>query len=596
MRSFVLALIALGLFGSPPPAGAHPPRDFQLPEDVWRGFDPKALPLEVKVIRSWQENKLSLDKLFFTGEVIGKKKVRVFALRGAPVHGKNLPGVLHIHGGGQTASLEWVKFWGARGYACVSFDFCGAWEKRVEYTDWGPFPRGNMAKAGGGFPADPDPRSASWYHWALVSRRALTLLADHPAVNPERLGVFGVSVGGTLCWVVAGADPRVKTAVPIYGCGYNVDRRRSGGVLTPETALYKRVLSPEAHAPYIKCPVLFLSATNDFHGPMDNAYEALAAAPALTRQAFTARTNHHVAAEQGADLPLWMDWHLKGGKPWPKSPRLRLGVNASGVPEARLRVDRPAEVGKVQVLYTLGTRLPQARFWRSAAAVKDHGRWTAPLPVADVWDDLAAYATVTYRSGVCLSSNLVKALPGQLGKARATLAWTAEIDDGSSGGENWFYVSGHTDPTISMQYIRSFPGPGKTTAFGPNPAIFVPQMNYAIASHLLADPAHTGREGMRLAFTCRGGFGAGGLDVVLTERDWAPESVRYTANIPQKELLGGWHTFELPLGRFMASRGRSPAQWSVIEKIELRGTTGKGGPIRFTQFRWVPEKSRKKEG
>jgi hypothetical protein len=343
----------------------------------------------------------------------------------------------------------------------------------------------------------------------------------------------------------------------------------------------------------MKCPVLFLSATNDFHGQIDNAYEVVAAVPTLTRQAFTARTNHHVAGEQAENLPLWMSWHLKGGKPWPKSPQLKLAVNSSGVPEARLQVDEPANARKVQVLYTLGTRLPQARFWRNVGAVKDRERWTAPLPVADVWDDLAAYASVSYASGVCLSSNLVKVLPGQLGKARATLAWTSTIDDGSSGGENWFYMSGHTDPCISLQYIRSFSGPGKTTAFGPNPAIFGPQVTYAIASHLLADPAHKGRDGMRLAFTCRGGFGAGGLNVVLTERDWAPQNVSYTANLTQKELVDGWHTFELPLGRFRAMDGHSPARWANLEKIELRGTTGKGGPIRFTQFRWVPEKPRK---
>ena len=30
-----------------------------------------------------------------------------------------------------------------------------------------------------------------------------------------------------MCWLVAGVDARVKAAVPIYGCGYNVDRRKA---------------------------------------------------------------------------------------------------------------------------------------------------------------------------------------------------------------------------------------------------------------------------------------------------------------------------------------------------------------------------------
>ena len=51
---------------------------------------------------------------------------------------------------------------------------------------------------------------SGWFHWALAGRRALTVLARNPAVNPERLGIFGISMGGTLCWLVAGSDERVK--------------------------------------------------------------------------------------------------------------------------------------------------------------------------------------------------------------------------------------------------------------------------------------------------------------------------------------------------------------------------------------------------
>jgi dienelactone hydrolase len=586
-------LAALALLWLPCAAALAPAApSFQSPEGLWRGFNPEALPLDIRVVRSWQENGLALEKLTFTGEGAGQRKVRVFALRGAPVRGRQLPGVLHIHGGGQTASLDWIKFWASRGYVCVSFDFCGPWDKRTEFTDWGPLTRATMARAGGGFPTGPDPRSASWYHWALVSRRALTLLAAHPSVDARHLGIFGVSVGGTLCWMVAGSDARVKAAVPIYGCGYNVDRRRTGTELSPETALYKRVLSPEAHAPYITCPVLFLSATNDFHGAMDNAFETLAAVPAPTRQAFTPRTNHHVAAAEGLDLPLWMDWHLKAGKPWPKSPRLKVAINRRGVPEARLQADEPANVRQVEVFYALGSRIPQARFWRRAETTRGANRWLAALPVVDVWDDLAAYASVTYASGVCLSSNLEKAIPGQLGKARATLRWTPSIDDGNSGGDHWYYPSGHTDPSITRIYLQSCPGPGKTTAFRPNRAVFGAGVSYALASHILGDPARAGRQGLQLAFTCRGRFDSGGLTVVLTQRDWQPQSVAYTAVVPSRDLAGGWRTVKLSLGHFQAKSGRRPARWEDIDRIELKGVTPKDGPPCFTDFRWLPEKPR----
>ncbi|PYI89092.1 MAG: hypothetical protein DME26_01960, partial [Verrucomicrobia bacterium] len=97
---------------------------------------------------------------------------------------------------------------------------------------------------------------SGWFHWALAGRRALTLLARNPAVDRNRLGIFGISVGGTLCWLVAGADARVKTAIPIYGYGYNVDRRKAvfGLVRSDDQLIYQEALAPEAYAPYIKCP------------------------------------------------------------------------------------------------------------------------------------------------------------------------------------------------------------------------------------------------------------------------------------------------------------------------------------------------------
>ncbi len=135
-----------------------------------------------------------------------------------------------------------------RGYVCVSFDFTGPWQGRKDVTDWGPITQANLEHANGGLQIRPTPRSSSWYHWALVARRALTVLSYHPKVDRERLGIFGVSIGGTLCWLVAATDERVKTAVPIYGCGYNFDKHKTAWgfpELEPAVVLFKRVLAPK---------------------------------------------------------------------------------------------------------------------------------------------------------------------------------------------------------------------------------------------------------------------------------------------------------------------------------------------------------------
>src|SRR5687768_8982096 len=83
------------------------------PKDItqlWKGYDPTALPLDVEVTKDWIEDGIRFQKVYFTAEIWEGEPVRVFAYTGVPVGAQRVPGILHIHGGGQTAYLEWVKY------------------------------------------------------------------------------------------------------------------------------------------------------------------------------------------------------------------------------------------------------------------------------------------------------------------------------------------------------------------------------------------------------------------------------------------------------------------------------------------------------
>ena len=555
------------------------------PEEIWRGVDVAKLPLEVQVIKAWKEDGCAYQKLTYVSEVDEGEKIRIFGIFGAPSGATNLPGILHIHGGGQTASLAWVQYWAKRGYACMTYDFCGKWENRTEYTDWGPLAKNCCMASNGVYQVHPTPRMCGWFHWALAGRRALTLLAQNPAVDPNRLGIFGISVGGTLCWLVAGTDERVKATIPIYGCGYNVDRRKAvyGLVPSQDQLIYQESLAPEAYAPYIKCPVLFLSASNDHHGWMDDAFDALGAVQAVTRQAFTPYYIHHIEPGQGSDLQPWMDWHLKNGKPFPETPQLELKVDDRGVLQALVKGN---EAAKVTLYYALGLRIPPSRFWRRVDVVKGpDGIWSGSLPVVSIWDRVSVFANVFYDSGVCLSTKLLKVLPGQLGKARATLAPSLNIDDGSAGSEAWFFGPAYTDPNTDLALLS--PGEDEGRHYiSVNPAAFGAQINFTIASHVFGDPQFQGPPGAVLSFDCKGGFDASGLTLSFSEGEWTPGGMNYKAKLPQQELVGGWKTVSVPLSRFVNEKGTSPASWSKVDRIQITGVTAQSAPPRFSRFHW----------
>src|SRR5262245_5191467 len=341
-------------------------------EALWAGFDPRALPLDVEVVKAWAEGDVRLETVYFTGEVFDGEKARIFGHFGRPkAAGGKVPGVLHVHGGGQTANLEWPRFWAKRGYACLSFDFCGDTNlpklgpgyRRERYTLWGKVPA-DMMKVGGGLSMKPTPRHNPWYHWTLAARRGLTFLETRPGVDAGKLGVFGVSVGGTLTWGIAALDPRVKAAAPIYGCGwefypYPPDLKAPVG---DELRLWRKLIAPEANAANIKCPILLLSATNDFHGRMDLAFRTLELVPAAVKgQVFTPNYDHHVGPAEARSLPLFMDVHLKGtGGPWPATPRIDI-EERGGVPVMRVTPASPDEVERADLYYCLNNDWPTTR-------------------------------------------------------------------------------------------------------------------------------------------------------------------------------------------------------------------------------------------
>jgi cephalosporin-C deacetylase-like acetyl esterase len=67
-----------------------------------------------------------------------------------------------------------------------------------------------------------------WFNWysrgytsggaeAWNAIRGLDLLSERPEVDPEKLGVTGLSGGGSQSWYIAAADPRIKAAAPVCG-------------------------------------------------------------------------------------------------------------------------------------------------------------------------------------------------------------------------------------------------------------------------------------------------------------------------------------------------------------------------------------------
>jgi len=594
----MLCLPPLAATGGPPPRTV---------EALSSDFDPRAEPLDVHLVREWEKDGGVFRYVTYHVGTFKGVKARMAAFCGFPKGSEKTPGLLHLHGGGQRAFLHEVEFYVKKGYACLSINWGG---REMEgstpadpNTDWGavdPTQRnvpGYFNLQPGEKYLDPfeSPRNNNWYLLTLGARRGLTFLAEQPQVDPERLGVYGHSMGGNLTVYVAGTDDRVKVAAPsVGGSGF----RTYPWPLLPEqrkhspngnVELFRATLGFQSYAPHVTAPLLWLGATNDFHGIMDDTYRTGSLIPhQQVRYAFTPHMNHRCTPEFAVARPLWIDQHLEGTFHFPATPDSRLALSTGdGVPLFHTTPDDSMRVVRVHVYYSVDPD-PQARFWRSAEAVPNEDTWSARLPIMSLDQPLFAFANVRYglakpqpvpfappTETFAISSRMHTAAPEDLQRegVRTTDTPALVIDDFARGFRDWYTLS-PDNPHHWQFWTRK-----------------------------ITDPKWQGRPGHRLTFDVKA-EAPNELVVVLTENFFRSYRGRKQDFASVVKLAGGdrWQTVSLSPGDFKAVNGENVASsWTNVDLLGLRAyyeegerllgsKTWGGSQPTFRNLRWTVDR------
>lgn len=594
--AIVSASIAIMAFADDEPKG---PRTVK---ELWADFDPQKDVLDAEVVREWENDGILYRYVTFHIGNFKDKPARMAAYFGFPKQVQNLPGLLHLHGGGQRAFLNEVEFYAKRGYACLSINWGGReMEEGKEgdpNTDWGAVdptqknvPGYANLKPGEKY-LDPfeSPRNNNWYLLTLGARRGLTFLEQQPEVDANRLGVYGHSMGGNLTVYVAGSDDRVKAASPsVGGSGFRTEPWALLPQVKVETTngdvkLFDATIGFESYAPNIKAPLLWLGSTNDFHGIMDDTYRTGQLIPhSNVRYSFTPHMNHRFTPEFAVARPLWFDQYLKASFTFPKTPDSKLVLaTADHIPEFQVTPDSSQTVADVHLCYSIDPD-PRARFWRSADATKTGATWTAKLPILSVDQPLFAFANVTYAlektesephagpsQQYAISSIMHTIVPKdlQLNNVKATDVPDGLIDDFRHGWRDWYLLE----------------------ASNPH--------HWEYSTRKLGDPKWQGQTGQRLALEVQAEK-QNELVIVLTEnffRSYRGKSQEFTAVV---KLRGGEVLEQVSLSPedFETVEGESLSSWKHIDLLSVRAYYDKdrkslgskhwaGGQPKFRKLSW----------
>ena len=323
-----------------------------------------------------------MTAIFFDGLPFRGKPTRVFAWLGVPKTepGRKVPGMVLVHGGGGTAFEEWVRLWTERGYAAIAMDTCGALPVG-SYGQWARHEQGGPPGWGGWDQID-WPTLDQWtYHAVADAILAHSLLRSLPEVDPQRIGLTGISWGGYLTCIIAGVDHRFKLAVPVYGCGFTDEHGFAGqvkGLGAERAARWMKWWDPSEYLDEAPMELLWVTGSNDFAYTMNALRKSyrLPKGPRTLCVRLRMPHGHGGAGENPEEIRVFVESLLKDGPPLPRvTGQGREGDRVWATFESKTRV------AKAELNVTKDTGPWQDRKWDALPAeLSDPNRITATLP------------------------------------------------------------------------------------------------------------------------------------------------------------------------------------------------------------------------
>jgi dienelactone hydrolase len=302
------------------------------------GLDPlpEKTPLHATVTGTVEHEGVVIDKLHYQsrpGLYVTANLYRPKASGGREAPVKKLPAILYVCGhsgrdrdGNKTAFQDHGLWFANNGYVCLIVDSLQLGE--IPGVHHGTYGIGNENYA-----IRKEPVETRWWWQALGYTpagvecwngvRGIDYLISRPDVDPERIGVTGISGGGAATFWIAAADERVKVAVPVSGMsdlesyvGNKVINGHCDCMFLVNTHQWDWTMIAALVAPR---PLLFANSDADRIFPMDGNRRVIAKLRQLYRMydkpdlvdEYISKGDHEDREDLRVAAFKWMNRHLK---------------------------------------------------------------------------------------------------------------------------------------------------------------------------------------------------------------------------------------------------------------------------------------------
>lgn len=383
---------------------------FMTPVEVWKNFDPTTEPTETERIRTKTVGDITYETIYFTAKSVGEKKLRVCVktARGAKAKGKKPALLVATPFFGVELNIERFKSTIDEGYVLVTFDCEGKTANKLRYT---LYPEEldycNVEKAGQAmYHAEPSAHETTWYNWAVIARRTITLMSELEYIDSDKIVMVGEGEGCPLVWQVAAMDSRLKGACTIFG--YNL-KYEDGD--PEERDCWVSGVDMRSYASYVNIPFLHIGASNKVDESFDTVLK-IAENMKDKKEFYTDFAfgyEYGLSARQMKAFYTFLDKVFQGEE-FAENPTLDVYANDDG--------DLIAKVGSetakhAEVWYAYGSE-SEKRLWKKVDCTRKNGVFTAKVDLTVPDEILRIFGRVSYgKFSVCSTSKVL--VPATIG-------------------------------------------------------------------------------------------------------------------------------------------------------------------------------------
>ena len=374
------------------------------PVSLWNDFSVNA-SFQESFISELTNDGIVFKSVYFYGRQLESERVRIFANLACPINGNGATIVL-VDEPNKPSNMETVSFFAKMGYSVIAPQLMGETDGEENFTRYPELiSYANYEQVKDKlFNVEQTAKETCWYEWASVVR--CTIAFAKYSFNTDKIGLVGIKNGSNVCFMSCTED--VKSFVSIFGAGWQTfkdeDRLFESESLSDQQRKFIAGIEAESYAPYIKCPVLFLSTTNSREFNFERAVDTLARFPKEPYCDFTPKMRYYLDENSLEEFKLFFQKTL-----------LEEDVKLYKSPE--VSVSAKVDLITVDAVFDAKEDILSCEMYYSNASVDVYKRnWNIfSDEICDTYlisskylsEYVSVFVRVKYKNGVCVSSPVV---------------------------------------------------------------------------------------------------------------------------------------------------------------------------------------------